>query len=143
MMRSLKEDLEHTAADMQTSIDKIDKVSQELRETATHTKNIARAPSGKEALATPEQKESGFFYQVKRPYQGMKRFCLKKAGQIEQGIEKLERLEQNAGAIKEGREQAKKQGKKSSIMEKLNSYQKEQAAKAPAVAQNKKKENVR
>lgn len=143
MMRSLKEDLEHTAADMQTSIDKIDKVSQELRETATHTKNIARALSGKEALATPEQKESGFFYQVKRPYQGMKRFCLKKAGQIGQGIEKLERLEQNAGNIKEGREQAKKQEKKPSIMEKLNSYQKEQAAKAQAVAQNKKKENVR
>ena len=143
MMRSLKEDLEHTAADMQTSIDKIDKVSQELRETATHTKNIVRALSGKGTLATPEPKESGFFYQVKRPYQGMKRFCLKKAGQIGQGIEKLERLEQNAANIKEGREQAKKQENKPSIMEKLNSYQKEQAAKAQAVAQNKKKENVR
>lgn len=145
MMISLRADLVRTAADMQASMDKIDKVCQELRETTTHTRNIGRALSGKEALVTPEPKEGGFFYHVKSPYQGMKQFCLKKAGELEKGIAKLEALERGANQIQEGWKKLQKQGKdKPSIMEKLNTYQKNQEANVPATAvtQNKKKETV-
>lgn len=143
MIVSLRDDLLRTAGDMQASIDKIDRVSQELRETATHTRNIGRALSGKETLATPEAKEHGFFHHIKRPYQGMKQFCLRKAGEMDKGIAKLEALEQGAGQIQEGRKKLQEQGKdKPSIMDKLTTYQKSQGVNAPAATQNKKKENV-
>ncbi len=88
-----------TAKDMQDSMDKIDRVSQELRETATHARNAGRALSGKEALEVPRQKETVFFHHMKQPYRSMQNFCLRKADKLEKDISKLVMLEQRAGSM--------------------------------------------
>lgn len=113
-MKQLKDSLVQTAGDMQSSMDKIDKVSQELRETTTHARNVGKALAGKETLETPQQKQGGFFHTMKRPYQGLKDFCAGNARKLEQAIVKLEGLEQSAGKIKE-----KTAGRKPPIAERL------------------------
>lgn len=111
-MINLKDSYEQSANEMQGSIDKINMVSKELRETATHAKNIGRAVSGKELIETPEQKQSGFLHILKKPYQKMKNIFNGGAEKLREGITKLEALEKSAERITDNRE-------KSSISERL------------------------
>lgn len=138
-----------TAKDMQDSMDKIDRVSQELRETATHARNTGRVLSGKEALEVPRQKETGFFHHMKRPYKSMQNFCLRKADKLEKDIAKLVLLEQMDGRT--SRENNKKVSaekyvkEKPAIMDKLEFLKKaqgDQAKTAPAADKVKKQEAV-
>lgn len=80
-LTQIRESLLQSAKEMQSSMDKIDQVAGELRATTTHAKNVGRAMVGKEAQEVAQPKEGGFFYQMKRPYQAMKDFCLKKCGE--------------------------------------------------------------
>lgn len=124
-----KETMLFRAEQMQESMDKIDKVSQELREASTHTKNVGRAIVGKEAKEVPEAKESGFFHQMKRPYQSLKNFCEKQAEKLENGIAKMERMEQAADqSVQKRMEQ-----RKPSIMEKLHDLKEKQESQTKAV----------
>jgi len=139
-MMQLKASLLESASDMQASMDKIDKVGQELRETTTHAKNIGRAMTGKDALEVPEPKENGFFHQMKRPYQSMRNFCSNQAGKLEQAIGRMEKLEQSAD-----RAAQRKVEQKPSIMEKLQTLKEKQenTTKAvPVVEKAKKQENA-
>jgi hypothetical protein len=125
-----KETMLLRAEQMQGSMDKIDKVSQELREASTHTKNVGRAIVGKEAKEVPEAKESGFFHQMKRPYQSLKNFCEKQAEKLENGIAKMERMEQAADqSVQKRMEQ-----KKPSIMEKLQDLKEKQESQTKAAS---------
>lgn len=144
-MVQLKISMLSSAADMQKSMDKIDQVSQELREVSTHAKNVGRAVVGKEALAVPEPKESGFFHQMKRPYRSMKEFCTNQAEKLEKTIEGMERMEQSAERTAERRAKMRQEKQKPSIMEKLQGLkgQQQSQAKAAAVDKSKKQENVR
>lgn len=136
-----KETMLLRAEQMQESMDKIDKVSQELREASTHTKNVGRTIAGKEAKEVPEAKESGFFHQMKRPYQSLKNFCEKQAEKLEKGIAKMERMEQTADqSVQKRMEQ-----KKPSIMEKLQDLKEKQESQtkaAPMAEKAKTKENA-
>lgn len=148
-LMQMRESLTTHAQQMQGSMDKIDQVSQELREASTHVKNVGRAMAGKEAQKSPEAKESGFFYQMKRPYQSMKNFCEKQAEKLSKGIESLERMEQSADqsiARRIERKAPQKQDvKKTSIMEKLQDLkekQESQAKAAPITEKAKTQENA-
>lgn len=136
-----KETMLLRAEQMQGSMDKIDKVSQELREASTHAKNVGRAIAGKEAKEVPEAKESGFFHQMKRPYQSLKNFCEKQAEKLEKGIAKMECMEQAADqSIQKRMEQ-----KKPSIMGKLQDLKEKQESQtkaAPMAEKAKTKENA-
>lgn len=134
-MAQLKESLLENAQSMQTSIDKINTVERELREVTTHVKNVGRAIAGKETMTVPEPKEKGFFYQIKRPYQSMKHFCMNQAGKLEKGIETMERLEKSVS----------RKEPKPSILKKLQSFkeqQVEQKKATPVQGQEKKQENT-
>ena len=131
-LTQIRESLLQSAKEMQSSMDKIDQVAGELRATTTHAKNVGRAMVGKEAQEVAQPKEKGFFYQMKRPYQAMKDFCLKNAGKIEKDIHKIENLEQRVGKIADGKktagvEKLSDKQEKSSIMEKLQSMKEKQA----------------
>lgn len=135
-MAQMRESLLAHAEQMQGSMDTIDKVSRELREASTHAKNVGRAMAGKEALEVPEAKESGFFHQMKRPYRSMENFCTKQAEKLEKGIADMEKLERSAGQSTEKRmeqkAERKQDGKKPSIMEKLQDLKEKQGSKAKA-----------
>lgn len=135
-LTQLHDSFVQTAKDMQDSMDKIDRVSQELRETATHAKNAGRVLTGKAALELPQPKETGFFHHMKRPYRSMQNFCLKNADKLEKDIAKLELLEQRAGRMNQGNNtkvSVKKDSKENpSIMDKLDLLQKAQGDKAKA-----------
>ena len=131
-LTQIRESLLQSAKEMQSSMDKIDQVAGELRATTTHAKNVGRAMVGKEAQEVAQPKEGGFFYQMKRPYQAMKDFCLKNAGKIEKDIHKIENLEQRVEKIADGKKAASVEKlpdkqEKSSIMEKLQSMKEKQA----------------
>ncbi|MDO4553658.1 MAG: hypothetical protein Q4B70_00760 [Lachnospiraceae bacterium] len=132
IMAQMKESLLIHAEHMQASMDKIDKVSQELREASTHAKNVGRAMTGKEALEVPEGKESGFFHQMKRPYQSMKNFCEKQTEKLEKGIAHMEHMEQTADRSTQKRIEQKSEDKKPSIMEKLQDLKGKQESQAKA-----------
>lgn len=134
-MTQLKESLLDNAQNMQESMDKIDNVAKELRGVSTHVKNVGRAMAGKETKAVPEQKEKGFFYQMKRPYQSMKHFCENQAVKLEKGIATMESLEQSAN----------KAAQKPSIMETLQTLKAQQTVQkkaTPTMKQEKKQENT-
>lgn len=146
-LTQLHDSFMQTAESMQGSMDKIDRVSQELRETATHAKNAGRALTGKAALEIPQPKEAGFFHHMKRPYRSMQDFCLKNAGKLEKDIAKLALLEQRVGRM--NRENNTKVPVKMdckenpSIMDKLDFLQKVQgnrAKAAPVTDKSKKQE---
>lgn len=146
-LTQLHDSFVRTAQDMQDSMNKIDRVSQELRETATHARNAGRALSGKEALEAPQQKETGFFHHMKRPYKSMQNFCLSKADKLEKDIAKLVLLEQMDGRT--SRENNKKVSaekyvkEKPAIMDKLEFLKKaqgDQAKTGPAAEKAKKQE---
>lgn len=120
-MTQMKKSLNQTAAAMQHSMDKIDRVNQEFRETTTHARNLGRAIAGTEALPVPQAKQSGFFHGMKKPYQSMKNFCTNKAASLGKAIGRLERLEQSAKKIAETKE-----NQKPSIREKLQSMKESQ-----------------
>lgn len=145
-MTQMKETFEQGSADMQGSMDKIDSVSKELRETTTHAKNIGRAMVGKELKEVPEAKQSGFFHNMKKPYQSMKNTYDKGAGKLEKAIARMESLEQSAEKVSEKRAEAKKDAKeKTSIMKKLQSCKENQGSKEkqePVVAKVKRQEAV-
>ncbi len=126
-MKQLKETCEQESADMQGSMDKIDSVSKELRETTTHAGNIGRAMRGKELKEVPEAKQSGFFHTMKQPYQSMKNVCDKGTAKLEKAIARMERLEQSAEKVTEKRAETKKE--KPSIREKLQTLKEEQGGK--------------
>lgn len=134
-MTQLKESLLDNAQNMQESMEKIDNVAKELRGVSTHVKNVGRAMAGKETMAVPEQKEKGFFYQMKRPYQSMKHFCENQAVKLEKGIATMESLEQYAN----------KPVHKPSIKETLQILKEQQAVQKKATLtmnQEKKQENT-
>ena len=135
-MESLKATFEKGAADMQGSMDKIDAVSAELREVGNHTKNVGKALVGKELKETPQAKQSGFFHNMKKPYQGMKNIYDKGVAGLEKAISKMENLEATAERIGE-KEKPSIMGK----LQKLKTAQDENKA-LPAVvmAQGKSKE---
>lgn len=143
-MKQLKESFEQNSADMQGSMDKIDSVSRELRETTTHAGNIGRAMMGKELKEVPQAKESGFFHTMKKPYQSMKNVCDKQTAKLEKAIARMEKLEQSAEKVTEKRAEAKKEAKeKPSIMQKLQKFKEGQDSKEkpePVVAKAKKQE---
>lgn len=131
-MTQIKESLLSNAMQMQDSMDKIDKVGQELREVSTHAKNVGRAMTGKEVLAVPEPKEGGFFYQMKRPYQSMKNFCVNQAIKLEKAIDGLEQMEQRSQqAVQKRMESREKQ--KPSIMDKLQDLKEKQESQSKSV----------
>lgn len=105
-LTQIRESLLQSAKEMQSSMDKIDQVAEELRAATTHAKNVGRAVVGKEAQEVAQPKEGGFFYQMKRPYQAMQDFCLKNARKIEKDIHKIENLEQRVGKIADGKKAA-------------------------------------
>lgn len=134
-MTQLKDSLLDNAQNMQESMDKIDNVAKELREVSTHIKNVGRAMTGKETIAVPKQKEKGFFYHMKRPYQSMKHFCVNQAVKLEKGIATMERLEQSAN----------KAAHKPSIMETLQTLKAQQTVQkkaTPEMNKEKKQENT-
>lgn len=147
-LTQIRESLLQSAKEMQSSMDKIDQVAGELRAATTHAKNVGRAMVGKEAQEVVQPKEGGFFYQMKRPYQAMKDFCLKNAGKIEKDIHKIENLEQRVGKIADGKkaagvEKLSDKQEKPSIMEKLQSMKEKQIGQqktAPMVETAKKQE---
>lgn len=143
-LTQLKQSFEQSSADMQGSMDKIDSVSKELRETTTHAGNIGRAVMGKELKKVPEAKESGFFHTMKKPYQSMKNVCDKQTAKLEKAIARMEKLEQSVEKVTEKRVEAKKEVKeKPSIMQKLQKYKERQDGKEkpePVVAKAKKQE---
>lgn len=148
-MTQMRESLLAHAEQMQGSMDKIDKVSRELRGASTHAKNVGRAMMGKEALEVPEAKESGFFHQMKRPYQSMKNFCVKQAEKLEKGIAGMEQMERLADHSMEKRmeqkAERKQEGKKPSIMEKLQDLKEKQESQmktAPMEEKAKAQENA-
>lgn len=135
-MTQMREAMVTHAENMQGSLDKIDRVSQELREVSTHAKNVGRAMTGKEAVKVPEARDSGFFYQMKRPYQSMKNFCEKQAEKLEQGIERMEHMEQSADQSMQKRMEQKAGRRlktKPSIMGKLQDLKEKQESQAKAV----------
>lgn len=147
-MTQMREAMLTHAENMQGSMDKIDRVSQELREVSTHAKNVGRAMTGKETVKVPEAKDSGFFYQMKRPYQSMKNFCEKQAEKLEKGIERMEHMEQSADQSMQKRMEQKAErtlGTKPSIMGKLQDLkekQESQAKAAPMAEKAKTQENA-
>lgn len=127
VMTELHDSLRETAENMDKSMRKIDTVSQELRETASHMKNVGRALAGKELRETPEPKQKGFFQGLKAPYKGMRDFCTKQADKLEVAIQKLLDLEQRADKSK-GRQEKEEAIEKPSIMGKLKTLKEEQEA---------------
>lgn len=147
-MTQMREALVAHAENMQGSMDKIDRVSQELREVSTHAKNVGRAMTGKEAVEVPEARDSGFFYQMKRPYQSMKNFCEKQAEKLEKAIKRMEHMEQSAdqSMLKRMEQKAERRLEtKPSIMGKLQDLkekQESQAKAAPMAEKAKTQENA-
>lgn len=134
-MTQLKESFLDTAVNMQASLDKIDNVHNELREASTHAKNVGRAMVGKKTLPVPESREKGFFYQMKRPYQGMKNFCTEQVIKLEKGIKGMERLEKSAVKATQNPSIVNK-------LQHLKERQEEQKKSVPAVNQTKKQDNT-
>lgn len=81
------------AQDMQASINKVNSIAREMRETSTHAKNIGRSITGKELLETPPAKESGVLYGIAQLNEGVKQIFMgaaDKAQRATKGFEKLE-----------------------------------------------------
>lgn len=81
------------AQDMQASINKVNSIAREMRETSTHAKNIGRAITGKELLETPPAKENGILYRIAQLDEGVKQIFMGAADKAKRAIKGFEKLE--------------------------------------------------